>query len=130
MAGIATGFALEQLSPWRVKRRTAGWAIVGGGSLIIAASLKAAGRTELAKPDGLVTTGPYAVSRNPMYVGWALIQLGIGLTAGSGWVLATLPFVGAAVHREVLQEEVRLGERFGDEYRRYCATVGRYLPKR
>jgi protein-S-isoprenylcysteine O-methyltransferase Ste14 len=65
-----------------------------------------------------------------MYVGWALIQLGIGLAAGSGWVLATLPFVGAAVHREVLQEELHLGEKFGDEYRRYCATVGRYLPQR
>lgn len=63
-----------------------------------------------------------------MYVGWALIQLGIGVAAGSGWVLATLPFVGAAVHREVLSEEQRLSEKFGDEYEAYCATVGRYLP--
>jgi protein-S-isoprenylcysteine O-methyltransferase Ste14 len=77
-----------------------------------------------------VTSGPYAVSRNPMYVGWALIQLGIGVAAGSGWVLATLPFVGAAVHREVLSEEQRLSEKFGDEYEAYCATVGRYLPQR
>ncbi|WP_199238226.1 methyltransferase family protein [Kribbella steppae] len=131
LAGIAAGFALEQLSPWRLKRRrSTGWSIVGAGSLIIAQSLKAAGSTELSRPQSLVTSGPYAVSRNPMYVGWALLQLGIGVAAGSGWVLATLPFVGAAVHRGVLSEERRLSEKFGDEYWQYCATTGRYLPQR
>ncbi|MFG1816198.1 methyltransferase family protein [Kribbella sp. NPDC049174] len=92
--------------------------------------MQAAGSTELSQPQSLVTSGPYAVSRNPMYVGWALLQLGIGMAAGSGWVLATLPFVGAIVHREVLSEERQLSEQFGDEYRQYCATTGRYLPTR
>jgi protein-S-isoprenylcysteine O-methyltransferase Ste14 len=112
------------------RRRAVGWAIVGAGSLIIARSLTAAGTTDLAKPESLVTSGPYAVSRNPMYVGWALLQLGIGLVAGSGWVLTTVPLVGLAIHRDVVGEERRLAERFGDEYQRYSAKVGRYLPKR
>jgi protein-S-isoprenylcysteine O-methyltransferase Ste14 len=93
-------------------------------------SLQAAGTTELSRPQRLVTSGPYAVSRNPMYVGWTLLQLGIAMASGSGWVLAALPFVGAVVHREVLREERRLTETFGDKYRQYCATTGRYLPKR
>lgn len=84
----------------------------------------------MGRPERLVRSGPYAVSRNPMYVGWALLQLGIGIATGSGWVLATLPFVGAVVHREVLGEERRLSETFGDEYREYCATTGRYLLER
>jgi protein-S-isoprenylcysteine O-methyltransferase Ste14 len=65
-----------------------------------------------------------------MYVGWMLLQLGIGAAARSGWILATLPLAGAAVHRDVVSEERRLTETFGDEYQQYCATVGRYLPKR
>ena len=108
-------------------RRSAGWSIVAAGSLIIARSLQAAGSTELSRPQSLVTSGPYAVSRNPMYVGWGLLQLGIGVITRSGWVLATLPFVGVAVHHGVLQEERRLEETFGDEYRRYVAKVGRYV---
>lgn len=131
LTGIAIGLGLAQVRAWRVtRRRFVGWAAAAAGGLVVAESVKAAGSTELAKPEGLVISGPYAVSRNPMYVGWALIQLGIGVAAGSGWVLATLPFVGAAVHREVLSEERRLSEKFGDEYEAYCATVGRYLPHR
>ncbi len=65
-----------------------------------------------------------------MYAGWVLMQLGIGLVTGSGWVLATLPAVGAGLHRNVVREEHRLKESFGDEYERYSERVGRYLPRR
>jgi protein-S-isoprenylcysteine O-methyltransferase Ste14 len=65
-----------------------------------------------------------------MYVGWVLVQLGIGLTTGSGWVLATLPAVGVGLHRDVVREERRLARLFGDEYQRYSEQVGRYLPWR
>lgn len=65
-----------------------------------------------------------------MYAGWAVMQLGIGLVTGSGWVLATLPAVGAGLHRDVVREERRLARTFGDEYERYSERVGRYLPRR
>ena len=132
LAGIAAGFALEQLWPWRLPpvRRSVGWSIIAAGSMIVAKSLKAVGNTELDRPQRLVTSGPYAVTRNPMYVGWMLLQLGIGAAARSGWILATLPLAGAAIHRDVVSEERRLTETFGDEHQQYCATVGRYLPKR
>ena len=128
LAGIATGVALEQIRPWRLKRRrTAGWAAVGAGSLIVAAAVKAAAQTELADPDELVTTGVYGVSRNPMYVGCTLLHLGIGLLTRSGWVLATLPLAAVAMHRDVVGEEHRLSEKFPDEFRQYCEAVRRYL---
>jgi len=91
--------------------------------------MKAAAGTDLAKADRLVTSGPYAVCRNPMYVGWWMLQAGIGVAAGSTWILTTVPVVAAAVHRDVVREERRLTERFGDEYLEYCAAVGRYVPK-
>ncbi|MEU4606641.1 isoprenylcysteine carboxylmethyltransferase family protein [Kribbella sp. NPDC023972] len=112
------------------RRRSIGWTTVIAGGALIASSLTAAGITELAEPERLVTSGPYAVSRNPMYVGWSLLHLGIGMIAGSGWIIATLPFVGAAIHRDVVGEERRLTTRFGDEYKHYAARVGRYFPKR
>lgn len=126
LAGIAVGFALEQVRPWRLRKRRTGWVALTAGSLVIASSVQAA-TTELAKPEALVTGGPYAVSRNPMYVGWILLQLGIGLITRSGWVVATVPLVGAAMHREVLGEERALATKFGDEYRAYRERVRRYL---
>ncbi|WP_202867956.1 methyltransferase family protein [Kribbella sindirgiensis] len=130
MAGIAAGFALEQLHPWCVRRRPGGWALIAAGGIVIAGAVRAAATNDLARPERLVTSGPYALSRNPMYVGWFMAQVGIGLVTGSGWVLATLPAVGAGLHRDVVREERRLARSFGDEYERYSEKVGRYLPRR
>lgn len=94
---------------------------------MIASSLRAARTTDLTSPERLVTSGPYALSRNPMYVGWSLIHLGIGLAAGSGWVVGTVPLAGVLIHRDVLGEECRLEEKFEDAYRYYRDTVRRYL---
>ncbi|MFI7059411.1 methyltransferase family protein [Kribbella sp. NPDC050124] len=114
------------MRPWRLRKRRTGWAALAAGSLVIAGSVRAA-TTDLAKPEALVTKGPYAISRNPMYVGWILLQLGVGLITRSGWVVATMPLVGAAIHREVVGEERGLTTKFGDEYREYRANVRRYL---
>ena len=86
------------------------------------------GAFELERPESLVTTGPYALSRHPMYVGWWLIHLGAGLLRGSGWVAVTLPVAVAAEHFGAgLVEERALRAAFGDEYERYAARVPRYV---
>jgi protein-S-isoprenylcysteine O-methyltransferase Ste14 len=84
---------------------------------------------QLADPAHLVTSGPYAVSRNPMYLGWALLQVGAGLVRGSRWMIAAVPVAAAFVHRDVRREERTLEDAFGDEFRRYRAAVPRYLPR-
>lgn len=133
LAGIALGIVLQRIRPVQlpgsaVRQRIAGGVFVGGGGWILLRSVRAAASIELAQPDGLVTSGPYAVVRNPMYVGWSLLHLGIGVASGSGWIVATLPAAAAVTHREVQREEQRLGEAFPDEFRRYREVVPAYLP--
>ena len=78
-------------------------------------------------PDQLVTTGVFAVSRNPIYVAFALILLGQFLIFPN-WLL--LIYMGAAVwlfHRQVLREEAYLKRHYGEVYIAYCNRVKRYL---
>lgn len=128
VAGLAVGFGLHRLRPWRRPAHPLpGWTAVGAGGYLIARSVRAAGGVDLARPGRLVTAFPYSVSRNPMYLGWALLHLGAGLISRSGWVIATLPAAAAWVHRDVRREERRLAAALGPEYRRYLAAVPRYL---
>ncbi|WP_309990852.1 methyltransferase family protein [Arthrobacter pascens] len=88
---------------------------------------RSAGPFELERPKELVTSGPYALTRHPMYVGWWFLRLGAGTMAGSSWVLATLPPEVLAEHRYVLREEALLAELFGRSYPKYAEKVPRYL---
>ncbi len=88
------------------------------------------GTFELDRPRRLVVTGPYAVSRNPMYAGWWLLHLGVGLLQGSAWALLTTPAAALAEHRGVLAEERELAELFGAGFAAYAGQVPRYVSLR
>ncbi|WOX25407.1 isoprenylcysteine carboxylmethyltransferase family protein [Streptomyces solicathayae] len=131
LLGLAVGAVLRRTRPLplpgpRSAHRLVGLPLITAGAWRIGRAVRAARRTRLAHPDRLVVTGPYAVSRNPMYVGWALLHLGGAVARGSGWGLASFVPVAAWMHREVLREERVLDDAFGAEYRRYRAAVPRY----
>jgi protein-S-isoprenylcysteine O-methyltransferase Ste14 len=76
----------------------------------------------------LVTHGPYRFTRNPAYLGMALLYSGITLLRGALWPFATLPAVLTIVDRGVIAREERyLTERFGQSYTDYCANVRRWI---
>lgn len=76
----------------------------------------------------LVTSGPYRISRNPMYAGQAVVVVGVGLWTGSWWPLgAALLGTLATTHLVIRPEEDYLGRRFGAEYTRYRSRVRRWL---
>lgn len=79
------------------------------------------------QPDRLVTTGVFALTRNPIYVAFGLVLLGQFL-AFPNWILLVY-LVAAAwlVHRQVLREEGFLKEHYGAEYTEYSRRVRRYL---
>ncbi len=85
------------------------------------------GALQLEQPEAIVTTGPYAFSRHPMYAGWWLIHLGVGALRGTAWVAATVPVAILVEHfGGSVAEERELRDRFGDEYARYAERVPRY----
>ena len=76
----------------------------------------------------LVSEGPYRLSRNPMYIGLALLTTGAALFFDSLWPLLFLPFVVLVVRRYVvLPEERYLEAKFGQPYRDYKARVRRWI---
>jgi protein-S-isoprenylcysteine O-methyltransferase Ste14 len=102
------------------------------GLLVLFASLVSFGTSfrvgiDVDQPDKLVTTGIFAVSRNPIYVGFALVLAGQFLVFPN-WVPAAY-FAAALLlfHRQVLREESFMREHYSQEYVEYCRRVRRYL---
>ena len=78
-------------------------------------------------PDKLITTGVFAVTRNPIYVAFAMILIGQFLIF-SNWILLVYIVAGIWLfHRQVLREEDYLKKHYGKEYIDYCNRVRRYL---
>ena len=76
----------------------------------------------------LVTTGPYRISRNPMYAGHVVAYLGVALWVGTWWPLIALPVCVLATNRLVIAaEENYLTHKFGAEYLRYRSGVRRWI---
>lgn len=76
----------------------------------------------------LVTHGPYRMTRNPIYLGLALMLLGVAVWRGSApYYVATLVFFSIIDRIACCFEEAKLTARFGDEYRRYARRVRRWM---
>jgi protein-S-isoprenylcysteine O-methyltransferase Ste14 len=81
-------------------------------------------------PKTLIVRGLYQYVRNPMYLGVLSIVLGQCLYFGSAAVLLYACVAFAIVNTFVfLYEEPTLTRLFGDQYREYCASVPRWIPR-
>jgi protein-S-isoprenylcysteine O-methyltransferase Ste14 len=79
------------------------------------------------KPDKLVTSGLFAISRNPIYVCFDIFFIGQILIHRSAAVLVFCILIALWIHRQILKEEAFLDTRYGKEYSDYKAKVRRYL---
>lgn len=85
------------------------------------AGIPSGGKTQL------VTSGIYKISRNPAFLGFDFLYIGIG-TAFFNPVLAFISILGIVlIHFQILEEEFFLSKAFGEEYETYKQTVGRYF---
>jgi protein-S-isoprenylcysteine O-methyltransferase Ste14 len=76
----------------------------------------------------IVRRGPYRWSRNPIYLSFSLLQLGVAFLVNSFWILVTLiPAVAVMSFVVVPREERYLETRFPSDYLAYKASVRRWL---
>jgi protein-S-isoprenylcysteine O-methyltransferase Ste14 len=133
VAAIVGAAALHAILPLRIPlgRRTrlvlAG-PLLATGIGLAAWAVASAGNADVESDSALVTSGAYAVTRNPMYLGWSLGVLGLAFGTGSAWLLAGWLAAVRVIDREVDVEEARLLERFGAAFKAYRNRVPRYLP--
>ena len=76
----------------------------------------------------IISTGIYAYSRNPIYAGFCLVPIGMGVFLNSFWIL--ISFIPAAVlvyYMAIRKEEAYLEKKFGEEYAQYKSKVRRWL---
>lgn len=78
--------------------------------------------------QAIIARGPYRHTRNPMYLGMLMIQLGYAIWEASMGILAFVPFAFIAIDRAVIaKEESYLRARFGKPFEDYCARVRRWI---
>ena len=76
----------------------------------------------------VLQSGPFRLSRNPLYVGLVALDVGLALLTGSFWALLFVPVgIAALVWGAILPEERYLSAKFGAAYTAYRARVRRWL---
>lgn len=84
----------------------------------------------IVKNEVLTTTGPYALTRNPLYVGNFLLGLGVAIMGGQLGLVALFTVFFLSVYRVlIIKEEKYLLDRYGDQLLAYCQKVPRFFPK-
>lgn len=104
--------------------------IIGAVIALPGLALRAWASGHLRKNDALAVSGPYAYTRNPLYLGSFLIGLGFTIAAGR-WILAFV-FLAlfAGIYVPVMRVESQtLAELFGENYRRYASKVPVFFPR-
>ena len=104
--------------------------MAGGAVAAAGVVLRAFAAGHLVKNRALATGGPYAYTRNPLYLGSALIMAGLVVAAGNGVLAAACLVLFSAVYWAVIRrEEEYLRREFGDEYERYAQNVPLFIPR-
>ncbi|MBI3537147.1 MAG: isoprenylcysteine carboxylmethyltransferase family protein [Chloroflexi bacterium] len=76
----------------------------------------------------LIVDGPFRFTRNPIYLAFTLIYIGVTFGFNAGWAAIFLPFVLFTLQRGMIaREEKYLEKKFGDAYRAYKARVRKWI---
>jgi protein-S-isoprenylcysteine O-methyltransferase Ste14 len=110
--------------------RPAWWSIIVGAAVALAGVLiRALASGHVRKNEALTTTGPYAYTRNPLYLGSIVIAIGFAIAARSPWIGIGLVVLFLAIYLPVIRaEEEFLRGKFSD-FDDYVARVPRLVPR-
>ena len=125
---VPLGFVFAVLYFWLAKPT---WRFMALGALLIIPGLliRALASGHVRKNEALATSGPYAYTRNPLYLGSLLIGIGFAVAARSWWVGIVLVVMFFAIYLPVIRdEEVFLRGKF-PEFEEYARRVPRMFPR-
>ena len=125
---VPLGFVFAVLYFW-LARPT--WRFLALGAIVILPGLliRALASGHVRKNEALATSGPYAYTRNPLYLGSLLMGIGFAVAARSWWVGVALVVMFFAIYLPVIRdEEAFLRQRF-PEFEAYAQRVPRMFPR-
>jgi protein-S-isoprenylcysteine O-methyltransferase Ste14 len=125
---VPLGFALAILYAWL--SAPTGMSILAGACFIAPGLwIRALASGHVRKNEQLTTTGPYAYTRNPLYLGSIFLGIGFAIAARSVWISLAMILLFVGIYLPVIQsEEHYLRARFA-EFEDYARRVPRLIPR-
>lgn len=125
---VPLGFAFAVLYFW-LARPTCRFLAIGAVFIVPGLLIRALASGHVRKNEALATSGPYAYTRNPLYLGSLFIGIGFAIAARSWWIGGALVVMLFAIYMPVIRsEEAFLREKFPD-FEQYAKRVPRMLPR-
>jgi len=127
---VRVGLPLAIVCAWLASPTPAAVAF-GAGIAAVGLSIRAVAASHLHKNVALITSGPYAFTRNPLYLGTAAVAAGL-LVAAHSWTVALLGAVYfiAFYPAAMRSEERKMRARYGSAFDAYAARVPLFWPRR
>lgn len=125
---VPLGFVFAALYFWLAKPT---WLFIAIGAVIAATgiAIRASAAGFVKKNRELTTTGPYAHTRNPLYLGSLIIAIGFGIASRNWWVAVVIVVLFLAIYLPVIRsEEEFLWSEFPG-FDEYCTKVPRLIPR-
>jgi len=132
IAGIVLARWFPLLSMPRVPMRIGGWLLVFAGLALggwarVLFHLRKTSVVPIRPVTRIIHEGPFRISRNPIYVTFTLVYMGVALLCRAVWPFLFLPLILLAIGKQIKREETYLERRFGAEYLNYKGRVRRWL---
>ena len=102
---------------------------LGAIGVVLGLLIRALASGHVRKNEALATSGPYAYTRNPLYLGSLLIGVGFAMAARSWWVGIALVVMFFAIYLPVIRDEEAFLRRTFPEFGEYARRVPRMVPR-
>jgi protein-S-isoprenylcysteine O-methyltransferase Ste14 len=129
-----TGATLDPLSPLALGEAAGVALLMAAAVALFAWATRTMGRNwsivaRTRSDHELVTAGPFAYVRHPIYAAMALLLLALAIGLGNEWrLIVALPLYAIGTWLRIVEEEKLLRAAFGDRYAAYAARVKRFVP--
>jgi len=103
--------------------------LLGAAFIVMGLILRALASGHVQKNEQLAMTGPYAYTRNPLYLGSLILAIGFVIAARSLWIAIMLLILFLAIYIPVIRAEEKYLEQRFPEFAEYAGRVPRLFPR-